>query len=119
MEQEDQQSAEEWETLALEMANDALPYRVKGREWETALLVARRVLKWVDKSRMVPMKDALQICISQLNVTGFLVVRAEEARELLAAMDAFGMDKEHTTDSAALRRVKTALRNFRLSRGLM
>lgn len=119
MAQENPQAAKEWEDLAQQMANDALPYRVKGREWETALTVARHVLKWVDEAKLIPMKDALQVCLSQLTVTGFAVVRAEELRELIAAMDAFGMNKDHSTDSASLRRVKDALKKVRMSRGLL
>ncbi len=75
MDQEEQRKkvAEE---LAQELANQALPYKVKGREWETALLVARRALKWVEECQLLPIEDALKASLRVLREKGFVVVKA-------------------------------------------
>lgn len=109
----------EWEKMAQTMANEALPYRVKDREWETALLVARKVLKWVSDAKLVPIRDSLDASLRALRAGGFVVVRAKETDELVAALDAFGMGREFQTDSVALRRAKTALRAFRGSQRIV
>jgi len=110
---DEEREAKQWEELATKMANDALPYRVTGREWETAMRVARKVLDWVDRARMIPMNDAVEVCMAQLGRLGFTVIRKESMDELVQAMDAFGMDKQYATDSIKLSRVKVALYAFR------
>ena len=100
-------------------ANVALTYRVEGREWETACAVARKMLELVDGLKLVPTAVALETAVQALRKGGFEIVRKAERDELIKAMDEFGMNKTHATDSPKLAAVKRALSMFRMSSTLL
>lgn len=110
---EDQAEAAEHERQIEKIASEALPYRVTGREWRTAQLVADHCVRSIDRLNLIPVKDATDVVLSVIKERGFTVVEAKALDELLAAADDFGLNKSFPTDSRKLVRVKAAVAALR------